>query len=241
MNDKQELFGNYLSNHLSHVADPGRSRNRRKVIMAHNYQRLLPHDRSAHILEIGPGYGELLELLVKDFGYEQVRAIDLSSEVVDFCNTIVPGSTSWVEDTSVFLADHIGCYDCIFMLHVLEHIPKSEIIPLLKIIREALAPHGKLIIEVPNMANPVTGPYTFYADFTHEVGFHALSLSYVLHMANFSWVETSEVKLPLDRFTRILQLAVQIPMKLILRLIYEAYRIPGATILSASLYSLAIK
>jgi 2-polyprenyl-3-methyl-5-hydroxy-6-metoxy-1,4-benzoquinol methylase len=201
----------------------------------------LPDALDAHILEIGPGYGELIELLVRDLKYNHVQAIDLSQEVVDYCNTIVPGSTTPVEDTASFLATHIGEFDCIFLLHVLEHIPKPDIIPLLRSLQAALTPGGNVIVEVPNMANPFTGLFMRYADFTHEVGFTQLSLEYVLRKANFSYVAIGEIKLPLDCFTRLLQFAVQIPIKYLVSLIYKAYRIPGRSIFSSSLYAMAVK
>lgn len=241
MNSRQPLFENYLTRYLSQVGGQGDSRTRRKVVLSYNYKRLLPDSLDARILEIGPGYGELLELLVRDLGYGNVQAIDLSQEVVNYCNAVVPGSTTWVEDTASFLTTHLRGFDCICFMHVLEHIPKPDIIPLLCSLQGALAPGGKLIVEVPNMANPFTGLFMRYSDFTHEVGFTQLSLEYVLKKACFSCVAVCEVRLPLDRFTRLLQFAVQIPIKYLVSLIYKAYRIPVGLILSSSLYAVAVK
>src|SRR3989442_1841253 len=123
MTSRQALFGNYLTSYLSKVGGQTDSRDRRKVVLSHNYKKLLPVSLDARILEIGPGYGEWIELLVRDLKYEHVSAIDVSQEVVDYCNSIVPGSTKWVDDTSTFLAAHVGVFDCISLMHVLEHIP----------------------------------------------------------------------------------------------------------------------
>src|SRR5260370_41045301 len=100
---------------------------------------------------------------------------------------------------------------------------------------------GRLIGEVPNMANPFTGLFMRYADFTHEVGFNQLSLEYVLRQATFSRVSFHEIKLPVNRLLRLLQLAVQIPVNYFIRFIYKAYRIPGSSILSSSLFAVAVK
>src|SRR2546426_4174958 len=113
MTGRQALFGNYLTSHLSKVGGQGDSRDRRKVVLSHNYKKLLPVRLDARILDIGPGYGEWIELLVRDLHYKDVSAIDLSREVVDYCNAVVPGSTTWVEDTPSFLATRVGEFDCI--------------------------------------------------------------------------------------------------------------------------------
>jgi 2-polyprenyl-3-methyl-5-hydroxy-6-metoxy-1,4-benzoquinol methylase len=241
MNDRQPLFENYLTGYLSHVGGQDESRTRRKVILSYNYKMLLPESLNATVLEIGPGYGELLELLVMDLGYKNVTAIDLSKEVVDYCNLLVSGSTIWVEDTTSFLMAHAGEFDCISLMHVLEHIPKSDILPLLRSIQAALTPGGQLIVEVPNMANPFTGLLMRYSDFTHEIGFTQLSLEYVLKKASFSRVFVFEVKLPLDRLTRLLQFAIQFPIKYLVRLINKAYRLPDDTILSSAIYAVVVK
>lgn len=240
MTGKQNLFENYLTRHLSHVGGAALSK-QRKSMLSFNYEKLFRNDPKVRILEIGPGYGELIELLVKDYGCEQVQAIDMSQEVVDFCNEIVPGSTTYVEDTHGFLSGHVNQFDYIFLLHVLEHVPKEEIIPLLRAILEALTPQGKLIVEVPNMANPFIGLNIRYADFTHEAGFNELSLPYVLAMAGFSEVRIFEMKVPLDSLKRALQIAAQIPLKLIVRLTYKAFGSPGGSILSRELYAIAVK
>jgi 2-polyprenyl-3-methyl-5-hydroxy-6-metoxy-1,4-benzoquinol methylase len=241
MRERQELFSEYLTRHLVNAGGTSRSHERRKSILFHNYGRILPKDKSGRIMEIGPGFGELLELLRGELGYQQVTAVDISEEVVENCNKLFPGSTIHVRDTCEYFAAHPGEFDCVFMLHVLEHIPKVETIHLLEMIRNALAPEGRLVVEVPNMSNPFTGPAMRYGDFTHEVGYTELSLAYVLKMAGFSKVELSGVKLPLDRFTRVLQRMVYVAVNLALYPIYSAYRVPGKPILSVALYGIAAK
>ena len=81
---------------------------------------------------------------------------------------------------------------CVVMLHVLEHVPKSETIRLLTAIRRSLAVGGRLLVEVPNMGDPLNGTYFRYGDFTHEVGFPEESLRYVLTQAGFREVEFLE-------------------------------------------------
>jgi SAM-dependent methyltransferase len=223
MSDRNTLFTGYLTRHLSHVTDPHQFRKRKKDHLLHNYGHVIPKDRDARILEIGPGYGELLELLAVDRGYTHVQGIDLSQEVADFCNSFLPQSTLVVEDTVAFLAAHAGHFDCIFMFHVLEHIPKLEIPPMLRAIYQALKPGGAFVLEVPNMANPFIGLNFRYADFTHEVGFTEMSMTYVLEHAGFQQIAIFEPKILNDRYERIFQSAARKAVNLTLTFIYRAY------------------
>jgi hypothetical protein len=71
------------------------------------------------------------------------------------------------------------------MSHVLEHLPKNEIIPTLSRLRARLmTPQSKLFIAVPN-AQSNTGAYWAYEDFTHSTLFTAGSLLFVLKSAGF--------------------------------------------------------
>ncbi|HEX6288544.1 MAG TPA: class I SAM-dependent methyltransferase [Herpetosiphonaceae bacterium] len=238
MSDRNTLFDGYLTKHLSHVTDPHQFRKRKKEYLLLNYSHLIPQNRAARILEIGPGYGELLELLAVDRGYTCVQGIDLSQEVADFCNAFLPNGTLVVEDTVAFLDAHAGQFDCIFMFHVLEHIPKPEIPIMLQALHRALSPGGVLVLEVPNMANPFIGLNFRYADFTHEVGFTELSMTYVLKSAHFQDIAIFEPKLLNDRYGRLLQSVARKAVDLMLTFIYRAYatRRPHivAPVLSAS-------
>ena len=241
MDERGVLFDDYLTRHLSHAGNSALQRKRKKDILLHNYRHLLPENKSARILDIGPGYGELLELLAIDLGYKNVSTVDLSCEVVEYCNNLVPGSSLHVKDTSDFLHTQSDKFECIFLMHILEHIPKDKVIPFLTAISEALAPNGRIIVEVPNMNNPFTGIAMRYNDFTHEVGFTELSLSQVFRMAGFLSIYISEVKQPVNRALKIFQIMVQSLMKLGMYLIFKTYRMPGNSIFSISVYGTAMK
>lgn len=244
MNVDDKTFDDYLTRHYSHVINQASSqkfRARRKAYFLYNYRCLLPANREARILEIGPGYGELLELLAKDLAYTNFAAVDLSQEVVDFCNGIVPGIAFAILNTEQFLEDHGNCFDCVFMIHVLEHIPKARVIPLLQAIRRSLAPQGKLIIEVPNMANPFISVNMRYADFTHESGFTEMSLRQVLGSAGYSKIETFSPKLPWDHPGRIPQVLIRFLLDGITALIYRAYSFRRPKVLSATLSATATR
>jgi 2-polyprenyl-3-methyl-5-hydroxy-6-metoxy-1,4-benzoquinol methylase len=147
----------------------------------------VPTRRDISILDIGPGECELAELLVTAHQYERVSVIDMSSEVIDVARDLgIPAVL--VDDAEQYLNEHLGTYDVIFLLHVLEHVKKDSVIPLLSAIQGALRPGGRLLLEVPNMGDPFNGLHARYADFTHEVGFTQESLNYVLTQAGFAQV-----------------------------------------------------
>lgn len=72
------------------------------------------------------------------------------------------------------------------MNDVLEHFEKHEVIRFLDLAYQKLTPDGKLILKVPNAANPLLASSSRYMDFTHELSFTEESLSQVLKNASFN-------------------------------------------------------
>jgi 2-polyprenyl-3-methyl-5-hydroxy-6-metoxy-1,4-benzoquinol methylase len=237
-NNQQALYDRYLSGHFAEVSHQGRYRERKLAYYAHNYAAHLPANRAAALLDIGPGFGELLELL-KRSGYRNIHAVDLSPEVAAYCNRIVPNSTVVVDDTTAYLRNHAAHFDAITLFHILEHVPKQAILPLLTAARAALRPGGRLIVEVPNMANPVIGLNVRYADFTHEVGFTELSLRHVLTTAGFGQVRLFETQLTPDRWERPFQRLAQVLFHSGVKLVYRAYGQRAPQLLGRSVSAIA--
>lgn len=218
---RNQDFDEYLSSHFARLG--GKKRISRRVdCLRANYAKLLPVDRSAKILEIGPGMGELLYLLTKELGYTSVQAIDVSREAAEHCSALYC-PTSCVADSVDFLEKHQRGLDRIFMLHVLEHVPKSSIVTMLRAARSALRPGGKLIVEVPNMANPIMGLTVRYADFTHETGFTASSLRQALTLGGFSDIEVRPFRIPLTSAGRFAQYVVRNLLELSIKAMTAVY------------------
>lgn len=215
-------YENYLSNHLRVMTD-SKTRENKKHWISYNYTKFLPNDKSAKILEIGPGFGELLEFLIIDNKYNNVRAVDLSQEVTDFCNAIKPGCAVKVDDTISYLKNNPSKFNMIFLFQVLEHIPKKDVIDFLSALRSSLCEDGEVIIEVPNIANNIVGAYSFFSDFTHEVAYTELSLNYVLNVAKFSDIKIYELKVPLISVGRIMQACLQKAVAVALLIINKIY------------------
>lgn len=157
---------------------------RRVRTLHRNYAQHLPAAREARMLEIGPGFGEMMRYL-SDRGYTRVTALDNDAALVAALNRQGFKGALHVEDASAFLRERAGHYDCVIALHLLEHFDAEAGAELLRAIHIALAPGGKIILEVPNMANFITAPYARWADYTHRHGFTAESLAFALKAAGF--------------------------------------------------------
>ena len=137
MSDEKSGFTDYLTRHYARLGDHEKHRAGKQRQLLRTYRHLLPADRDAELLEIGPGYGQLLELLRRDLGYRRVLAVDVSKEVVDFCNGRLPGSTQRVGDTLAYLRANPGRFERAFVLHVIEHVPRPAVEDFVQGIRDA--------------------------------------------------------------------------------------------------------
>lgn len=149
-------------------------------------EKFLPADRSAKILDVGCGCGHFLYYLKKS-GYTDAEGIDVSHQQVDHC-VKTAGVRAHFADAGEFLAGKAGQYDLISMMSMLEHLPKNDVVPILKAAHKALKPGGTLIVVVPNMSG-IIAPAIRYRDFTHECGFTESSLQQVLWIAGFREME----------------------------------------------------
>lgn len=191
---------------------------------ARNYEKFLPHNNNASILEVGPGFGELMDYLVLEKKYSRYQAIDNSKDVVDYCNSKHDKKAIHIESLNQFFGDNGSeKYDAILMFHVLEHIQKENVIEILSILRNALAEGGVLIIEVPNIANPIVGLYLYYSDFTHETPFTSISLAYALKKAEFKDALIVDCKVPVNNVFRLGQRVLQFTLEFVIKILFKFY------------------
>lgn len=153
-------------------------------------QRVLPQDKNARILDIGCGFGQTL-LALKKLGYSNLKGIDILDAAVQECK-LKGLDVDQIDDVRNYKANQ-GTYDFIIMSHVLEHIPKDDIISNLVAIKKLLSPEGDFCIMVPN-AQSNTGAYWMYEDFTHTTLFTTGSIYYVLRAAGFTRVQFLDPK-----------------------------------------------
>lgn len=159
------------------------------------FRAIVPADRNARICDIGCGFGQTLRGL-RALGYKNLVGLEPSEAAAAFCKA--ENLPVQHVDVQGAIESGVGKFDFVFMMHVLEHVKKDEIVPLLRKIRtEMLLPNGRLFIAVPN-AQSNTGPYWRYEDWTHETLFTAGSLFYVLKDAGFRSVEIYDGDCMLD-------------------------------------------
>lgn len=157
----------------------------------------LPQKTDEPILEIGCGIGGFL-LCCRNLGYSRVVGIDISREQVDRCREM--GFRNVQQDDALsYLSRSEQRFAVIVMFDVLEHIPRSEILPTLQAARDRLLPSGRVIARVPNLSNPLN-LRTRYVDFTHEAGFTQESLAQVLRIAGFEVVTVQGLFAPHRRW-----------------------------------------
>ena len=183
MTDKNRLFEEYFdsvfkqSNVFSKAEYADHSR--RYCLL---YEKFLPQDKNAAILDVGCGGGHFLYFL-KSRNYLNISGIDISAQQAEFCRRAVDVPVTQA-DAVEFLKDKPNKYDLIAAHDVLEHVPKEKVIIFLEVIYAALKPGGRLFVKTPNMGNPCAGPLR-YADFTHEIGLTEKSLHQILWIAGF--------------------------------------------------------
>jgi cyclopropane fatty-acyl-phospholipid synthase-like methyltransferase len=224
-------YDQYLSKYYSQ--DTARLERNAAMVLDHHGSHF-PADKDAAILEIGPGTGALLGLLHNRCGYRNVKGVDISAEVAGACNTVLPGSTSLVDDTEAYLHEREQTFDLVLMLHTLEHIPKDQVLRLLRATYSALKVGGKLVVEVPNCEHPIVGTRNRYVDFTHTLGFTDLSLKFVMQNSGFSQVSIYGCKVPRKNLGRVVQRAAQDTVEFFLSLAVRLYR-PGDPLILASI------
>ena len=185
----KELYDNYYEEHLSNIDSQQTDQKALRLQTRKfrwNFSRFFKDYASdAKILDIGCGIGQFLHYLSSE-GFINSEGIDISPEQVRVAKQFLPElDIKHVDDHSRFLKDHASTYDVIIMNDVLEHLPKNELIPTVKLILAALRPGGIFIAKTINAAYPF-GCSGRYIDLTHEISFHEKSLHQLFRHCGFN-------------------------------------------------------
>ncbi|MFA4828254.1 MAG: class I SAM-dependent methyltransferase [Thermodesulfovibrionales bacterium] len=184
MKDSDDVYAQYFKNR-NVTADLYRD-----FRIPSHVKAVLPIVRSAKILDIGCGFGQILSALLK-MNYVNVTGIDISDEAVSSC---LKDNLNVVKIDNIInfcftRKDSNDKFDFIIMSHVLEHLKKEDVIETLRLIKTHLMnPEASLLVMVPN-AQSNTGCYWAYEDFTHQTLFTAGSLYFVLKSAAFESID----------------------------------------------------
>lgn len=149
--------------------------------------RSLPLD--GRILDLPCGVGYVEHVLLRR-GFVSIDAVDGSKEQVEVAQSKLPpdsGSAGRVQfhvsDAAQFLKNARG-YAAIFMIDFVEHLAKEDLVKLLRLARESLAPDGIILLRTPNAETPMFG--RFYNDLSHETPLTRSSLRQCMHLAGYS-------------------------------------------------------
>jgi hypothetical protein len=145
------------------------------------YGALLPNDKTAPLIDIACGGGELVSWL-RSKGYANAEGVDLGAEQVE--TAAADGTTVHRADFRDYLAARGGAYERIFAIDILEHFTKEELIPIGTMLHDSLREHGMLVLKTLN-AESVFGRRLAYSDLTHMNAFTAASMSQWLKVSRF--------------------------------------------------------
>jgi cyclopropane fatty-acyl-phospholipid synthase-like methyltransferase len=180
---RKSLFEDYFSSIFSHSNVFSEKEYQNSLAQfERNYEKFLPPSKKAKILDVGCGAGHFLYYLEKK-GFTDFLGIDISPQQVSFCRQNITQRVKAV-DAFEFLKGKENAFDAVVANDLLEHIPKEETIPFLKLVQTALRDKGIFLVRTPNMGNPFS-LYPRYKDFTHEAGFTDRSLYQVFWTAGF--------------------------------------------------------
>ena len=185
------LYATYVTTHAG--VNDARARASADAYLRVNFRRHLPTDRSARIADIGCGAGELLAFLASE-GYTNAIGVDGSAQQVELADARGIAAVRH-GDASVFLAEHVGEFDAIFAIDLLEHLAKDEVIDMLRLVRAALRPGGRFVAQTCNAASPMFGRIR-YGDFTHELAFTDRSIAQAFAAAELMPMGACEVEVP---------------------------------------------
>jgi 2-polyprenyl-3-methyl-5-hydroxy-6-metoxy-1,4-benzoquinol methylase len=155
-----------------------------------NFEKLLPTDKGARILDIGCGYGRYLYALM-EMGYRNCHGIDISDVQVQYAQRELGLANIEQADAVKWLEGRSEEFDCILAIDLLEHLPNDALLEMGEKMYGALKPGGRIIVQVPNGVSPLN-PYV-YGDLTHVRAFTAKSMRQFFLHTGFVPAEFREV------------------------------------------------
>lgn len=136
-------------------------------------------------LDLGCGFGFAL-LALGQLGFE-AEGIDIDPGQVAVARAHGLAA-ELVTDSLEYLQERPGSFVLVTMLDTLEHLPVVDQVPLLRGVRDSLAPSGRLVLTVPN-ASALGAARWRYNDPTHHNSFTEHSIRFALRSAGFATVQ----------------------------------------------------
>jgi 2-polyprenyl-3-methyl-5-hydroxy-6-metoxy-1,4-benzoquinol methylase len=166
----------------------------------HNFSRLLPENKRAEFLDVGCAGGFFLYFLRSE-GFINARGIDPDPSAVEAARSMdLPAEAA---DAFQFLEENECRFDAISINQVIEHFPRESSLDLLRLIRRALRPGGRIIVSVPNAMTIFCG-HMLFGDLSHDHLYTPKSLKDSLHSSGFANISLHpEEPAPYDALTSV--------------------------------------
>jgi len=138
----------------------------------------LPSNKSAKILEIGPGNGLTLKFL-SEMGYTDAFGLEIDKSLAESARAKGLNVDHVTEGALLPTLEAMkASFDLVFCMHVIEHVPKDQQIAFVRAAGESLSANGYFVCETPN-ALSATANYFRYSDWTHGSIFTPASLRFL--------------------------------------------------------------
>jgi len=124
----------------------------------------LPLEPKGPVLDVGCGMGFTV-LALRQLGFNDCRGIDTDTSQIEACRRIGLDAEK-VSDSIAYLTNRPNQFQVITLLDVLEHVPVARQVHMMRAIHNALAPGGRVLVQVPNANSPLAARWR-YGDFTH--------------------------------------------------------------------------
>jgi cyclopropane fatty-acyl-phospholipid synthase-like methyltransferase len=187
---RELLYASYRTGHYEAI-NPGELSQFQIEDYRSQLTDFLPRELKAKIVDLGCGKGFLVQFLLRQ-GYENVVGVDTSREQAEFAKNL--GLPVVHSDALDFLRVTRNL-NLVICTDLVEHFSKNEIVTFLRLVYEALAPDGSVLIRTINCSS-IAGATARYTDFTHETGFTERSLRQVLVACGFESVVITDSKVP---------------------------------------------
>ncbi|PZE20814.1 class I SAM-dependent methyltransferase [Paenibacillus xerothermodurans] len=162
-------------------------RGARTAIMERQRDYLPLFANRTHILDIGCGRGEFIELLQKEYNVT-VKGIDINSDMVGYCQE--RGFDVELIDAMEYLETlEENSLDGVFMAQVIEHLTSDQAMQLINSVYRVLKPGGLFVVETINVQSVYAMSNWFYMDPTHIKPVHPVTLKFIFQGSSYSQVE----------------------------------------------------
>jgi 2-polyprenyl-3-methyl-5-hydroxy-6-metoxy-1,4-benzoquinol methylase len=155
------------------------------------YKEILPKDKEEQILEIGFGEGWFIGICL-ELGYRNITVADFDAQ--SKIENLDKGLKKYVKILNIneTIIDTLSSletkYRFVHFSHVVEHIPKYDLINLMVALKKILLVDSSLLIRTPNMLSPVAS-HLYFSTLGHENGFSPTTIRDLINVSGYKSYE----------------------------------------------------